>query len=288
MFAVTRSGGAEADIGSFSAIVPNATGGWVSNILALKGYSCTVTMGADAGLFAMAMSHLAIGAGTTRRVLCGGADELFSRYYLNYDELGLLHAGSDERDYRFRPDIDHRRTLGEGAAYVVAEDREAAEARGAKIVARIAGFGQTTSTDRFLETDTDSGSLAGAIRAALENAGWSADEVGLATWTPQGNSRDLVTLEGMRTALGDRFETLPVVTSVFHTGLAEASSGMMTLAAIVEAWSSGEGLWRQKTGLEEIDGRPIPDSPVRTLLIATGELGFNLVVAVEPGEEAKR
>lgn len=288
MFAVTRSGGAEADIGSFSAIVPNATGGWISNILALKGYSCTVTMGADAGLFAMAMSHLAIGAGTTRRVLCGGADELFSRYYMNYDELGLLHTGDDELEYRIRPGADRRRTLGEGAAYVVAEERESAEARGAKIVARVAGIGQTTSTERFLETDTDAVALAGAIRAALENAGWSPKDVGLATWAPQGNSRDLVTLDGMREALGERFETLPVVTSVFHTGLAEASSGVMALAAIVEAWSSGEGLWPQKTGIDEIDSRPLPDGPVRTLLVTSGELGFNLVIAVEPAEGVGR
>lgn len=284
MFTVTRSAGAQADIASFSTIVPNATGGWVSNMLVLKGYSCTVTMGADAGLFAVALSHLAIGGGSTRRVVCGGADELFSRYYINYDELGLLQSGDHELEYMIRPELDGRRVLGEGAAYVMAEERTAARERGARILAEIVGLGQTTSTANFLGDSRDPGSVVEAVGAAMESAGWSVDDVGMVCWTPQGNSGDLVTLKALGETFGDRWPTTPLVTSVFHTGLAEASSGMLTLGAVLQAWSTGNALWAQRTGLSEVDSRPLPDGPTRTMLLATSDLGFNLAVALEPGE----
>jgi len=288
MMAVTRSGGAEADIGSFSSIVPNSTGGWVSTALILKGYSCTVTMGTDAGLFALAMSHLAIGSRATLRVLAGGADELFSRYYLNCDELGLLQQGDHERDYRLRLDLPDRRVLAEGAAYVVVEELEPALDRGARVLAEVAGFGQTTDWAGFVDGPTRPDSLAAAVTGALASAGWEARDVGLVCWSPQGNSGDARFLAALEQALGGRAAEVPLLTTVFHTGLAEASSGMTTLAALLQAWSDGGGLWPQLTGVEDLDRRPAPARPVRTLLVATSELGFNLAIALEPGGGVKR
>ena len=75
-----------------------------------------------------------------------------------------------------------------------------------------------------------------------------------------------------------------MITSVFHTGLSEASSGTMTLAAMLNTWANGGELWSQTTGLEEIDSRPLPSGPVPTLAIATSDLGYNMVLAIAPGE----
>ena len=126
MMAVMASDGAQADIAAFSSMVPNATAGWVSNALVLKGYSSTVTMGADAGLFAVGFARMAVRGGLAPRILAGAADELSSRYFLNYDQLGLLYRGQEEEDYRIRKDCEDCRVLGEGAAYLLVEDLEAA------------------------------------------------------------------------------------------------------------------------------------------------------------------
>ena len=284
MLAVMRSGGAQADIAGFSTIVPNAMGGWISNALALKGYSCTVTMGADAGLFALLFSHLAIRSESSQRIVAGAADELYSRYYINYDELGLLHTGEHEKSYRIRPELDDRRILSEGAAYLVVEELHSARERGAGILAEIVGHGQTTDSINLYEPSRDPEGLVRAIRAALDDAGWSARDVGLITWSPQGNSGDLKVVEALDTVLLDRASSVPMITGVFHTGLAEAASGTMTLAAMLNAWANGGELWSQTTGLEEIDSRPLPSGPVPTLAIATSDLGYNLVLAIAPGE----
>jgi 3-oxoacyl-[acyl-carrier-protein] synthase II len=279
---VTRSKGAEVDIGSFASIVPNATGGFVSNALALKGYSCTVTMGADAGLFALHLSELAIRSRASARVVAGGADELYSRYVLNYDLLGYLKSGAAEERCGIDLEVDDRRVLAEGAAHVVVEERALAEARGARILAEIAGSGHTTDAAAFGGAARTPDGLARAVAAALLAAGWSADDVGLVCWSPQGNRGDSVALEALRAALGRRGETVPLVTSALHTGLAEASGGAMTLAALLGAWADERGPWAQRTGVPAIDGRPAPRIPTRALLVASSELGYNLAIAIEP------
>jgi 3-oxoacyl-[acyl-carrier-protein] synthase II len=283
MTAVVGSGGAEADIAGFSSIVANATAGWVSNALVLKGYTCTVSQGADAGLFALLFAHLALRSGFGPRILAGAADELYSRYFINYDELGLLCSGRDEEQYRLLSAVDRRRVLGEGAAYVVAEEREQAIERGASILAEVVGFGQTTDTAGFYEPNLDPAGLTAAVGAALGSAGWDAKDVGLVIWSPQGNSADLKQVEALRSALGEPSRSLPLVTSVFNTGLCEAVSGTATLTAVLKAWSDGGGLWPQMTGVKEIDGSQLPAEPVPTLAIASSELGFNLALAIAPG-----
>jgi 3-oxoacyl-[acyl-carrier-protein] synthase II len=279
---VTRSRGAEVDIGSFASIVPNATGGFVSTALALKGYSCTVTMGADAGLHALRLAQLAIRSRSTARVVAGGADELYSRYVLNYDALGYLKSGAAEERCGIDLEIDDRRVLAEGAAYVVVEERAAAEERGARILAEIAGSGHATDAAAFGSASRSPDGLTRAVAAALEAAGWSSDDVGIVCWSPQGNRGDAVVLEALRAALGRRGEEIPLVTSALHTGLAEASTGAMTLAALLGAWADGRGLWAQRTGIPAVDDRPAPQRPTRALLVASSGEGYHLAIAIEP------
>lgn len=120
----------------------------------------------------------------------------------------------------------------------------------------------------------------------MNDAGWSPDEVGLITWSPQGNSRDLKVLAAVDAAFRGR--KVPIVTSVFNTGLCEAASGSITLSALLTAWRDGLPLWTQRTGVEEIDGRPLPEGPEKTIALATSDLGFNLAVALSPWtQEAK-
>jgi 3-oxoacyl-[acyl-carrier-protein] synthase II len=239
-------------------------------------------MGADAGLFALRLAQLAVQSRSTARAVAGGADELYSRYVLNYDALGYLKTGAAESRCGLDLEVDDRRVLAEGAAYAVVEERAVAEARGARILAEIAGSGHTTDAAAFGGAARTPDALARAIALALEAAGWSADDVGLVCWSPQGNRGDTAVLEALRAALGKRAEAVPLVTSALHTGLAEASAGAVTLAALLGAWADGRGLWAQRTGVPAIDARPAPPAPTRTLLVASSGDGYNLAIALAP------
>jgi 3-oxoacyl-[acyl-carrier-protein] synthase II len=288
MIAVISSDGAESNIGVFSQVVANAIAGWVSNALLLKGYSTSIAQGPDAGLFALLMAHFAVKSRSALRVLAGAADEVFPRYLSNYDEIGFLWDGEDEKRYGLRFDARDKRVLGEGAAYLIAESSEAARARGAKALAEITGWGMTTDNASFFEPNPDARNLERAVRQAIEAAGWKASDVGLVTWSPQGNAGDRKILEGLELSLGSRAETVPMVTSVFHVGLCEAASGVTTLAAVLWAWSHNREIWPQITGLDSIDDRPLPKSPVPTLAIASSDMGYNLALAVSPETGAGR
>jgi 3-oxoacyl-(acyl-carrier-protein) synthase len=282
MRVVTLSQGAEADIATFSQIVANATAGWVSTALLLKGYSATVSQGADAGLFSILLAHFAISGRSAPRVLAGASDQINARNFLDYEKIGFLYTGEDEASYGIKLEEPDKRVLGEGAAYVVAEDLDVALARGATPLAEIVGYGMSTDTDSFYEPNLGSTQLAAAIDRALEMARWQPQQVGLVVWSPQGNGGDRKILDGLTASLGERADTVPLVTSVFHTGLCEAASGTITLTAVLAAWARGEALWSQITGVQAIDGRELPRDPVPTLAVATSPLGFNLALALTP------
>ncbi len=279
---VIRTCGREVDVTEFSHVVANATGGWVSNALALKGYSSSVAEGADAGLFALLMAHYAVGSGAAGRILAGAADALHPRYLKDYDEAGLLHSGGDEQHFGLRFQIPLRRVLGEGAAYLVAETMELAKSRGHSPVAELVGHGMSTDPAGVDDPNPSGEGLILAITEALHRAGWQPKDVAMLTWTPQGNRSDRRAVDAVLSVFGSFAELIPWVTSVFHTGLMESASGTATLAAVLEAWKSGTPLWSQITGVEGFDASPLPTGPCNTLAIATSDIGFNLALAIAP------
>jgi 3-oxoacyl-[acyl-carrier-protein] synthase II len=83
--------------------------------------------------------------------------------------------------------------LGEGAAVIVLEEREAARARGARIYAEIIGYGSSNDYLHITKPSVDGQAL--AMTLALEDAGISSDHV------------DYVNAHGTATALNDVTET---------------------------------------------------------------------------------
>jgi 3-oxoacyl-[acyl-carrier-protein] synthase II len=85
--------------------------------------------------------------------------------------------------------------FGEGAAFFVLEEREAALARGATLYAEVSGFGSAFNGSQMLTPRVDGEPLARAIGAALREGNVSPDKVGY------------VATHGCGTVLGDRSET---------------------------------------------------------------------------------
>ena len=61
--------------------------------------------------------------------------------------------------------------LGEGATVAVLEDREAAEARGARIYAELVGYGSSLNAYRITDPPPDGGGVILAMGGALESPG---------------------------------------------------------------------------------------------------------------------
>ncbi|MFB2555934.1 beta-ketoacyl-[acyl-carrier-protein] synthase family protein [Herbiconiux liangxiaofengii] len=109
--------------------------------------------------------------------------------------------------------------LGEGGAALVLETEEHALARGAKIYAEVLGGAVTSDAYHITAPDPDGSAAARAMIAAVENAGFSLDDVAHinahATSTPVG---DIAEYKALRHVFGDRLDGIPVSATKASTG----------------------------------------------------------------------
>ena len=124
----------------FPNTVMNAMAAQVSIALGLRGPVLTLNEMDVAGELAVARAHALLLAGRARAVLAGGSDEMSPVLYRELGRLGLM-SPTDPGPEACRP-FDRRASgtvLGEGATFLVLEAADAAEARGARVYAELAG-----------------------------------------------------------------------------------------------------------------------------------------------------
>ncbi len=287
MNAVIKSEGAEADINGFSQIVANSTAGWVSCALQLKGYSTTVAQGADAGIFALIAAYSAIHNNSAERILAGAADEVYSRYFLNYDQIGYLHEGSLEENYCINLDTPNRRVLGEGAAYLVLEEYEIAKSRKVPIIAEIKGYNVNCDYELFIEPSFSENRLEETICQTMLSANITSDDIDVITWSPQGNSTDRKMLKALQNTFGEKLQQIPIITTVFNTGLMESASGTVSLAAVLFCVKNKLPIWPSINNFETIDRVLLSKTPKNILTIASSDIGYNAAVIFEISDEGR-
>lgn len=166
---------------------------------ALKGPSHVITSGCTSSTDAMAYATRQIESGRLDRVLTGGADAPISlgtvRGFILMKILTQKWNDAPEKGSRpFSADRDGF-VLGEGAWMFVLEEYEHAKARGAKILAEVAGYGSTCEAYHRVRLMECGEEPSRAIGLAMTHAGIGPDNV------------DYVNLHGTSTQLNDRIET---------------------------------------------------------------------------------
>ena len=124
-------------------IFPNTVMNTMASVAAIaigaKAPSITVNQPTLAGDLAVARGARMIADERADAVVAGGVDELFVDVYRRLAEMGALSPMRSHAPEGCRPfAADHNGpVLGEGATFLVLEDREGARARGARIMAEI-------------------------------------------------------------------------------------------------------------------------------------------------------
>ena len=169
--------------------------------------------------------------------------------------------------------------MSEGAAMLVLEEYEHAVARGAEIIAEVCGYGNTGDAPHVTAPRPDGVTQAAAIRQALDEAGYTSDDV------------LYINAHGTGTALNDVCETLAFKLALgedaykAHVSSTKGSTGhMLGAAGAVEAVASvlalKNGIVPPTANLDEIDPECdlnyTPNRPVEVpLTIAVSDsLGF--------------
>ncbi len=267
-----------ADIPCFSNVTANSTAGWVSNQLYLKGVNATFSGGPNAGLQSLAHAFDVLAERGADLLLAGAADEVYQQTYTNYDGLGFLFHGDEERDYRSRPAEDKRMVLGEGAAILTLETAANARARDARVLAELLGYGMGMDAEGFLTPNLGPQGVDRALELALSRSGVAPDDIGLILWAPQGNRQDLKMIEACRRLWPEDRRRPPMAATSFNTGYLESASILATVAAAFEALEHGSKLWPQRTGLAELDDSVIEAPPDHILALGSSDSGYSFAV----------
>ncbi|MDT3395878.1 beta-ketoacyl-[acyl-carrier-protein] synthase family protein [Streptomyces sp. B1866] len=209
----------------------------------LKGPNAYFHGTADASATAVGRAYRAIRRGEAEVALAGGCDDAASWWVTSkMDGLGVLSTRNDLGAEAFRPyDADRSGSvLGDGAAFLVLEEYQAALRRGAHVYAEIRGFGSTLDSDRLLTPAPSGAPLAAAVGHALQEAGTDPGGV------------DYVATHGCATRAGDASEARalrtvfegaarpPVASSVKPaTGHLVAAAGALNAAVCALAIDGG-------------------------------------------------
>ena len=181
-----------------------------------------------------------IRSGQWNRVLTGA---VYGRWadseLMNFHMLSTLTIAPGPATQASRPFSKDRSgfVLGEGAATLILETRESAEARGAKILGVISGYSTTSDAYRVTDGRPDGKSAARAMQNAIADAGLHATEISAisahGTSTPM---NDRVETMAIKQALGEIAYKVPVISlksqvghSVIAAGALEAVACMLML-----------------------------------------------------------
>jgi len=131
--------------------------------------------------------------------------------------------------------------FGEGAGMVVLESLEYAQARGARILAEMAGVGQSCSLHSAYESlEPDGEGIQIAVEKALDDAEIRPDDLDLIIPHGTGIPRDdLAEARGLQTALGPAVGPIPVWPTKSMLSTTGAASGALDVVAAVRAIAAG-------------------------------------------------
>ena len=183
--------GSRVNANTYIRMMPHTAAANVSIFFGLTGRVIPTSSACTSGSQAIGYAFEAIRHGYQSRMLAGGAEELCPTQAKAFDTLYATSRRNDEPGTTPRP-YDAARdglVVGEGAAMLLLEDLEQAQARGARIHAEVLGF--ATNSDGLHVTRPEERTMRAVMQEALACAGITADQVkyvnGHGTATPQGD-----------------------------------------------------------------------------------------------------
>lgn len=209
-----------------------------------QGPMINVSTACTAGAHAVGEAYRRIQDGEAKMMVAGGFDSLTS--WLDVLGFALLQAlttsFNDDPQRASRPfDADRDGfVLGEGAVVAILEDWDAAEARGAPILAELVGYGSSMNAYRITDAPPDGSGPDLAMANALHESGLPAQEfdyvVAHGTSTA-GN--DLCETVAIKTVFGPHAHKVAVSSPKSMTGHLTAAAGALNLLAAVCAMREG-------------------------------------------------
>lgn len=176
----------------------NMASGQVSITLGARGPNICTTTACASGGHAIGEAFETIRRGDAAVIFAGGTEASVVPISVGaFNAMNALSTRNDEPEKASRP-FDLKRDgfiVGEGAAVLVLESLEYANARGARILAEVVGYGASADAFHFTAPRDGGVGAAAAINRALKSAAMRPEEI------------DYINAHGTSTPLNDKAET---------------------------------------------------------------------------------
>lgn len=224
-------------------LMPNGASGIVAIEHGIKGPCFSVASACASGADGIGTAWMMLRSGVVDAVLAGAAEATICATGIGaFDRIGAMSRRND--DYSMTPQpFDRNRdglVMGEGAAVLVLETESHARARGAVILAELAGYAATADAFHVTAPDENGAGGAAAIRLALAAAGANPEEVGYinahGTATPL---NDVAETRAIKAAFGELAYKIPVSSTKSMTGHMMGATGALEAIFCVQAVREG-------------------------------------------------
>lgn len=217
--------------------------GQIAMKFGMKGPNYATVSACASSAHAIASAAMAIRSGLADRVLTGGAEAAITPLGIGgFNALQALSTRNDEPERASRP-FDKDRdgfVMGEGAVILLVESLEAAQERGATILAEIGGAGMTADAHHLTAPAPEGEGAQRAMRLALADAGLPVDAIDHinthGTSTPAG---DIAEIQGIARVFGEHGPQVAINSTKSMTGHLLGAAGAIECLATALALKHG-------------------------------------------------
>jgi 3-oxoacyl-[acyl-carrier-protein] synthase II len=242
------------------------------------------------GAMAIGQAVHAIRHGVVDAAIAGGAEApLAPLTFGAFAMIGVLSTRNDDPATASRP-FDAARdgfVMGEGSAMLALERLDLAEARGATILAELAGFGASADAHHLTAPLPSGEAAAAAVTTALQDAGIDATDIGYVNAHASSTElNELAESRALHLSLGPSAASVPVSGTKGLYGHALGASGALEAAITVLALH--RGLLPGTCNLADLDDRleltvlrePMRSNPSAALSTSFGFGGLNAALVI--------
>lgn len=246
-----------------------------------KGVSLSVMSACATGTHSIGEAFHAIKDGYADAIIAGGTESVIAPLTIaGFQNMKALSTNEDP-ETASRP-FDKNRdgfVMGEGAGMLILEEYEHAKARGAKIYAEFAGYGNTCDAHHVTAPDPEGAGLARAIKIAMAEANTTdGDQLYINAHGTSTHLNDLTETMAFKSALGEKAYDANISSTKSMTGHMLGATG--AIEAIVSVLTLRDGMIPPTIHLneqdEELDLNYTPNKAVKrdVTVAASTNLGF--------------
>ena len=266
-------------------VLNNEAAAQVAMHFQIHGPSYTVSTACASGTDALGVGLDLIRAGRLDVCLAGGVDANITGFNIGcYQALSALTTKFNDNPTAASRPFDKNRSgfvMAEGAAVLVLEEYEHAKARGAKILAELAGYGSSSDAYHITAPCPDGAGGVTAMKAAFEDAGMKLEDVQY--YNAHGTStaaNDSAETAMLKTVFGDYAKKLHISSTKSETGHMVGGAGAIEAVFCIKAIE--EGFIPPTANLDEpdlehgcdLDYTPKTGVPCEIKAAASCSLGF--------------